>query len=210
MVNSVTLDSYNVTSNHRIRTLMNKGGASSELVMGNNVQRNLITEDLKAFDRYIEHLDLGQEANQVILSSLHHYYYDAEEMTDIKIVINLKELNQIKDLKEFLHSMVQIIPPDCNFLGCFVNSRKQSGFILKTSPEDNYYKRNSDAIEKGIVSSSPFLNMLYNMIDSKTNKYMSERSISQIFGENAFKVTDFTEIDGLTYFCAKRLQTADK
>jgi hypothetical protein len=81
---------------------------------------------------------------------------------------------------------------------------------LSTSPSDNYYKRNSDAIEKGIVSSSPFLNMIYNVIDSKTNKYLSERSVSLILGEHGFKIVDFTEIDGLTYFCAKSLRTAEE
>ena len=78
-----------------------------------------------------------------------------------KQLINLKELNQIKQLKDFLHSMFHILPPNCNFIGCFVNNKKQSGFVLNTSPSDSYYKRNSDAIENGIVSSSPFLNMIY-------------------------------------------------
>ena len=47
------------------------------------------------------------------------------------------------------------------------------------------------------------------MIDSKTNKYMSERSVSLLLGEHGFKVLDMTEIDGLTYFCAQSLRTAD-
>ena len=145
----------------------------------------------------------------VVLSSLHHYYYDAEEMINVKQLSILKELNQIKQLKDFLHSMFYILPPNCNFIGCFVNNKKQSGFTLSTNPSDFYYKRNSDAIENGIVSSSPFLNKIYNMIDSKTNKYMSERSVSLLLQENGFKIIDMTEIDGLTYFCAQSLRSAD-
>jgi hypothetical protein len=102
-----------------------------------------------------------------------------------------------------------MLPPNCNLIGCFVNNKKQKGFVLNTGPSDSYYKRNSDAIENGIASSSPLLNMLYNMIDSKTNKYMSERSVSLLLGEHGFKLLDITEVDGLTYFCAQSLRTAD-
>lgn len=80
---------------------------------------------------------------------------------------------------------------------------------MNTNPTDSYYKRNSDAIEKGIVSSSPILNMIYNMMDSRTNKYMSERSVGFLLEEHGFKVMNMTELDGLTYFCAKSLRTAD-
>jgi len=154
-------------------------------------------------------LGLDRDTNLVVLSSSHHYYYDAEEMINVKTVINLKELNQIKQIKDFLHLIFHILPPKCNFVGCFINNKKQNSFGLNTNQSDFYYKRNSDAIEHGIASSSPFLNKIYNMIDSKTNKYMSKRSVSLLLGENGFKVLDMTEMDGLTYFCAQSLRTAD-
>jgi len=47
------------------------------------------------------------------------------------------------------------------------------------------------------------------MIDSKTNKYMSERSVSMLLTEHGFKVLDMTDLDGLTYFCAQSLRSAD-
>jgi hypothetical protein len=210
MVESISMDKVDSIKNQIISTLTNLSSAPLDLVRTNPVQKALSTEDCKNFIGYLEHLGLSAETNVVVLSSLHHYYYDAEEMTNVKTIINLKELNLIKELKDFLHSSFHILPPDCNFIGCFINNKKQDGFLLSTSPSDNYYKRNSDAIEKGIVSSSPFLNMIYNVIDSKTNKYLSERSVSLILGEHGFKIVDFTEIDGLTYFCAKSLRTAEE
>ena len=209
MRDSITLDNLDIINNQRINTLINFGGSSVDLVKSNTVLRVPTTENCENFTKYIERLDLSKDPNLVVLSSLHHYYYDADEMTNVKTIINLKELNQIKQLKDFLHSIYHILPPNCNFIGCFVNNKKQSGFVLNTSPSDSYYKRNSDAIENGIVSSSPFLNMIFNMIDSKTNKYMSERSVSLLLGEYGFKVLDMTEMDGLTYFCAQSLRTAD-
>jgi hypothetical protein len=209
MRNSITINNLDVINNQRINTLVNIGGSSIDLGGSNPVLRTLTNEEGENFANYVEQLGLAKDLDLVVLSSLHHYYYDAEEMINVKTVINLKELNQIKQLKDFLHSIFHILPPDCNLIGCFVNNKKQSGFILNTSPSDSYYKRNSDAIENGIASSSPFLNMIYNMIDSKTNKYMSERSVSMLLGEHGFKVLDMTEHDGLTYFCAQSLRTAD-
>ena len=209
MRNSITIDKLDVINNQRINTLVNLGSSSIDLGGSNPVLRTLTNEEGENFANYVEQLGLAKDPNLVVLSSVHHYYYDAEEMINVKTVINLKELNQIKQLKDFLHSIFHILPPDCNLIGCFVNNKKQSGFVLNTSPSDSYYKRNSDAIENGIASSSPFLNMIYNMIDSKTNKYMSERSVSMLLGEHGFKVLDMTEYEGITYFCAQSLRTAD-
>jgi hypothetical protein len=209
MRSSITIDDLNITNNQPINLQVQLGGASSDKAGSNPVLRSLTTEDSENFAKYVDQVGLANEPNILVLSSLHHYYYDADEMTNVKTVVNLKELNQTKQLKDFIHSMFHILPPGCNFIGCFVNNRKQNGFVLGTSPSDFYYKRNSDAIEKGIASSSPFLNMIYNVIDSKTNKYMSERSVDLVLREHGFKVLDMTELDGLTYFCAKSLRTAD-
>jgi hypothetical protein len=209
MVESISMDKVEGIKNQVINALANLSNASTDLVRNNPVQKALLNEDCKNFVKYFEQLGLSSETDIVVLSSLHHYYYDAEEMTNVKTIVNLKELNMIKELKDFLHSSFHILPPDCNLIGCFINNKKQNGFVLNTNPTDYYYKRNSDAIENGIVSSSPFLNMIYNVIDSKTNKYLSERSVSLILEEHGFSVTDFTEIDGLTYFCAKSLRTAE-
>jgi hypothetical protein len=209
MSNGATIGNLDVINNQRISALANLGSLTPDLFKGNAVLKTLATEDSESFARYLEQLHLDNDPNLVVLSSLHHYYYDAEEMVNVSTVINLKELNQIKQLKDLLHSIFHILPPKCNFIGCFVNNKKQNGFILGTDPNDYYHKRNSDAIENGIVSSSPLLNMIFNMIDSKTNKYMSEKSVSFLLGEHGFKVVDFTEIDGLTYFCAQSLRTAD-
>jgi hypothetical protein len=209
MRNGVTLENLDLINNQRISSLANIGSITPDLVKGNTVLKLLATEDSENFARYLDQLHLDKDPNLVVLSSSHHYYYDAEEMINVSTVINLKELNQIKQLKDLLHSIYHILTPNCNFIGCFVNNKKQNGFVLNTNPGDFYYKRNSNAIENGIASSSPLLNMIYNMIDSKTNKYMSEKSVSFLLEEHGFKVVDMTEIDGLTYFCAQSLRTAD-
>lgn len=209
MRDSINIYNLDFINNQRNNTLIDLSENSADLNKSNLALRIFAAEDCENFEKYIEMLGLGKDPNVVILSSLHHYYYDAEEMTNVKTVVNLKELNQIKQIKDFLHSIFHILPPNCNFIGCFVNNKKQNSFILNTNHSDSYYKRNYDAIENGVASSSPFLNMLYNMIDSKTNKYMSERSVSILLREHGFKVLNMTELDGITYFCAQSIRTPD-
>jgi hypothetical protein len=209
MIDNITINDLDITRNQGINAFVNVVGTSKEMVIENPVLRSLTSENCENFGKYVEMVGLADDPNLVVLDSVHHYYYDAEEMMNVKTVINLKELNQIRQIKNFFHSMFRILPPNSNFIGCFVNNKKENGFVLNTNPTDSYYKRNSDAIEKGIVSSSPILNMIYNMMDSRTNKYMSERSVGFLLEEHGFKVMNMTELDGLTYFCAKSLRTAD-
>ncbi len=210
MRNSIAIDKLDNINNQRINSLVNLGTGSVDSVKNSSGLETLTAENSENFASYIELLNIDKDANIVVLPSLHHYYYDAEEMSNVKTMINLKELNQIKQIKDFLHSIFHILPPNCNFIGCFVDNKKQNGFVLSNGPSDYHYKRNSDAIENGIASSSPFLNMIYSMIDSKTNKYMSERSVTLLLEDNGFNVLNMTEINGLTYFLAQKTRTINE
>src|SRR5450759_5172168 len=210
MRNRIEIFEPDVINNQRINTLFELTDTSIGLAENNPVFEILTAEGCENFVNYIEWLGLAKDPNLVVLSSQHHYYYDAEEMKNVKTVINLKELNQIKQINSFLHSIFHILPQKSNLIGCFVDNKKQNGFVLSNGPSDFHYKRNSDAIENGIASSSPFLSMIYSMIDSKTNKYMSERSVSLLLEDHGFKVLDMTELNGLTYFLAQKTRVIDE
>lgn len=208
MRNSIGIEGPDFNNNQGLEILTKLGG-NIDLVRNNSARKVPDTIAAENFVRYLDQLSIDKDSNLLVLSSSHHYYYDAEEMINVKTMVNLTELNQIKQLKDFLHSIFRILPPKCTFIGSFVNNKKQDGFVFNSNPTDSYYKRNSDAIENGIASSSPILNMIYNMIDSKTNKYLSDRSVALLLEEHGFKVTNMTEIDGLTYFCAQNLRSDD-
>jgi hypothetical protein len=206
MKNNITINQSDITNNQMINMLINQSMASVKFVENYPIFEILTAEGSANFVNYIKSLDLNEDQNPVVLSSLHHYYYDAEEMINVKTVINLKVLNQIKQIKDFLHSIFHILAPNCNFIGCFVDNHRQNGYFLRNNPSDNHYKRNSVDIENGISSSNPFLNMIYSIIDSRTNKYMSERSVSLLLKDCGFKVLDMTELNGVTYFLAQKIQ----
>jgi hypothetical protein len=49
-----------------------------------------------------------------------------------------------------------------------------------------------------------FLNILYGLIDSKTNKSLSKKNVGFMLEDTGFKIVDITEFNGLTYFCTQK------
>ena len=97
MMDGITIKNLDLINKQKINSLVNIGGASSDLLKSNSAMKVSGNEDCKNFGEYLEKLGLSGDSNLLILSSMHHYYYDAEEMINVKTVINLKELNQIKE-----------------------------------------------------------------------------------------------------------------
>ncbi len=176
-------------------------------VSGDNTpaEEILKAEGCESFKNYFEKLGFSPDQDFVVLSSLHHYFYEAEEMKNTKGIINLKELNKIKNIKNFLHSISHVLPSRGYLIGCFTDNKNQSGFSLRRNSSDYISKKSVEAIENGILSNIPFLNMLYNLMDSKTNHYMSKISVTMMLEDHGFKVMNMTEQNKVTYFCARRV-----
>jgi hypothetical protein len=204
-----TLNSLDSSNNQNINDFFMQEINSISPNKKNAVIQMLNSEGCETFVDYIEHLGLTQSTNMVVLSSLYHYYYDAEEMKNVKTVINLKELNQIKEIKSFLHTIFHILPPNSNIIGCFVDNEQNSAFELRKKVTVNQKKKILDAVENGIMSRVPFLNRMYSMMDAKTNNFMSRANVTSLMNSNGFKVLDLTELNGLIYFCAQRQHTGE-
>ena len=153
---------------------------------------------------YIEWLGLDFDPDPVILSSLHHYYYDAEEMKNVKTLVNLIRLNQIKEIKDFLYSVSHILSPKCNLIGCFVDSKKNNPFVLRKNVSGIESEKMATALENGIISRVPLLNRIYSFIDLRTNKYLTKKNVTLLLEDHGFKILDMTDINGLTYYHVKR------
>jgi hypothetical protein len=166
---------------------------------------NLITEGGEDFYNYVKSIGLAKDPELIVLSSRHGYYYDVHEMKNVRTVINLKELNKIKEIKSLFKSYLHFLPNSCNFVGCFVNNKKVERFVLRNSSDFIENKKCSDAVELGIFSTYPFINKLYSIMDLRTNTYMSERSVSLLLKDHGYKVMDMTEFNGRTFFHSKRV-----
>jgi hypothetical protein len=58
-------------------------------------------------------------------------------------------------------------------------------------------------VENGIGSRNPILKMVFSIMGSWINMYMTKKSVRQLLEEYGFKVLDMTELNGLTYFHAQ-------
>ena len=180
--------------------------SSIDMVVASEAVDNLISEGGDSFYNYVNRIGLANDSNLIVLSSQHKYYYDSEEIDKVRTVINLKELNLIKQISSLLHSHLRFLPLRCNFVGCFVNNEKTDRYALRKSSCYNEKIKNNDKVELGIISRFPFINMLYSIMDSRTNKYMSEGLVTSMLSVHGFKVIDMTELNGLTYFHSQKVK----
>jgi len=148
---------------------------------------SMIAEDGGNFFRYLKDLGLSRENDLVVLSSRHHYFYDENELKRVKTLINLRKLNMIKYLDEFLFTLVQVLPPDTKFLGCFSDS--------------------ASSLKNGETLLHPvkLLRRTINNLNSGGEKSMNKSKVSEILESYGFKIINMTEMNGLTYFCSQNV-----
>jgi hypothetical protein len=148
---------------------------------------NMIAEDGGSFFNYLKDLGLSRDNNLVVLSSRHHYFYDEDELKNVRTLINLRKLNLIKYLDEFLFTLVQVLPPDTKFLGCFSDSRA------------------SGNIDASLFHPIKLLKQKVNRLDFLGEKTMNKNKVSEILESYGFKIINMTEMNGLTYFCSQNV-----
>jgi hypothetical protein len=209
MRSRITIQEQDLSNNQQIRTLVNRKGSLINLSENSSISEILASEGRLDFYSYIKGLGLTRDNNLVFLSSIRHYYYDEEEMKNVQTVVNLKGLNQIKQIKDFLHSIHHILTQNSNFIGFFIDNKKVNGYKLRNNFSIHQENIINDELENGVVSPNPFLNMLYSFMDLKTNKYLSGSSVSMLLEDHGFKVLDMKEVNGLTYFHAQKVKSAD-
>ena len=149
---------------------------------------NMIAEDGGSFFNYLKDLGLSRDNNLVVLSSRHHYFYDEDELKNVRTLINLRKLNLIKYLDEFLFTLVQVLPPDTKFLGCFSDSNASG---------------NNDGT---LFHPIRLLKQKVNSLDFLGEKTMNKNKVSEILESYGFKIINMTEMNGLTYFCSQNVR----
>jgi hypothetical protein len=160
----------------------------------------------ETFTKYLQKLHMANDPGRLVLSSSSHYYYESEELKKVKILVNLKQLNHITQLNEFLDSIFCILPSGSYLIGCFSDNKNQYRFLSDSHKPQNKIAGQFDMVENGISSRIPFLNMIYSIMDTRTNRYMTKSTVTLHLEEAEMKVLDMTEINGLTFFCAQKNQ----
>jgi hypothetical protein len=171
-----------------------------ENINSNPVFVKLAEEKHEGFFDYLEGLGLADDPNMVILSAIHHFYYDSDELKDVKTVVNLKQLNNMKQVKDFLNSVSLILPEEGHFIGSFKDSGKANN--NRTAFESSY------SLEPRVSSRNPFLNRLFSIFNSRVARHLTSQSASVLLEDAVLKVVDMKEVDGLTYFCTRKIKAS--
>ncbi len=151
----------------------------------NRVLENIRTEGGEDFYQYLQRLQLAKKPNLLALSSTHHYYYESNDLKRIKTLVNLKKLNNIKQLESFLCIVVRILPQKANFIGTFKSY-------------------NQDLSPFSVYQPSKLFNRLVNYIDSRTDRNLTKKYVSGLLEKHNLKIVDITDINGMTYFCSQK------
>jgi hypothetical protein len=164
----------------------------------------LTDEARKDLTSYLNRMGLVNESGMLVIPSRHHYFYDAEELKSVKTIVNLKHLNYVREIRDFLHRVAELLPVNSNFVGCFIDNNTHNGFSDKYSKLPRNLSEKAEAYENGIESRIPFINRMYSFIDMKPNRYLTKRTVSHLLDECNLQLVGMTEMNGLTYFYAKK------
>ena len=151
----------------------------------NPVFDNLLAEGGENFFHYVNWLGLAKDPNLMVLSSIHHYYYDFNDLKGVRTLVNLKRLNRINHIDTFLNNVFRVLPVKANFVGCFKDNKIRGGMAVP------FYQ------------SFRLFNGLINIFDSKTDRFMTRKDVIKLLESHKFRIVDMTEISNMTYFCAE-------
>jgi len=164
------------------------------------VRKNLID--------FLDRMGLINDSGLLVIPATRHYFYDADDLRGVKTVINLKQLNHVREIKDFLRKIADLLPPGSNFVGCFVDNKSRRDFSDKYSNMPPKKPEKAEIYENGIESRIPFINRMYSVIDARTNRYLTKRAVANLLKEAGLRLNGMTEVSGLTYFCTQKVKPA--
>lgn len=154
----------------------------------NPAVENLIARVGSDLYQYLKSNSFPEESDFLVISPNQHYYYDEEDLKNIRSLLNLNKLNNIKHLDRFLHNLFRVLPAGANFVGCFHDSKKLNG--------NNKYP---------FYQPSVLLSKFRKFLDSRTDHYINRDEVFGLLKLNGFKVLNMTEINGVTYFYSQMI-----
>ncbi len=179
-------------------------GVSPAISRINHLLAELTAEVRSDLISYLDEKGLISDPSILVVPSTKHYFYDAEDLKGMKTIVNLKPLNYVREIRDFLHKIAELIPGDSTFVGCFTDNKSKNGFSDKYSNLPRNLSEKAEAYENGIESRIPFINRMYSFIDMKTNRYLTRRTVTNLLLESNLQIVSMTEINGLTYFHTRK------
>jgi len=165
---------------------------------------NLASDGCTDFYNYLDWLDLAAIKDTLIIPKRNHFFFSKEDFIGKETIINLKCLNKVQELKEYVNTLYNYLPENCYFTACF----QESDIFKEEVPDYKKYlagDSESISIKNNGPSKHSWLSLtLSRLFKSETNNILSRRSIKMILRDAGFTVLDITELNGKTYLCAQK------
>jgi hypothetical protein len=203
MKSKTSTKNKDIIDSQKVKESSDNTGSTVKKTKINPIYAELADEGQEDFYSYLEWLGLAKKPDLLILTSSRHYYFEVEDLKNVKTVVNLNQLNNIKNIKDFLEALFSVMPYKCYFIGSFTDNKKQNGF-LSSRKSMHHIERTDYISESNEGAWSSFLNMLYGIIDSKTSRSLSKKTVQFVLEDTGLKILDITEFNGLTYFCTQK------
>lgn len=187
MDNSLIL-SKNSFSSEFINSGQDKKISKTAPSFADRVFLNLTDNKAEDLFSYLKIVGLPADSNIVILAPGQHYYYDESDLRNVRILINLKRLNQIKEIDRYLHNLYRILPMNASFVGCFYDSSLQKRH------------RNSGKYSRTLIS------RMLNLFNTPHEQELTRHKVTELLWKHNFETVDMTDINGLTYFYSRNIE----
>jgi hypothetical protein len=163
---------------------------STEYTAFNQVYYHPVPDEGQDFPDYLTRLGMLGESNLLVLSMRYHYYFDYNDLRDLKILVILKKMDMIKHLESFLNIIFRILPAGACLIGCFNNN----SLIYK---------------ELNFKETTTVQNKVHDFLDLIPHHHLNRNNFSGIIESHGFKITDLTEIKGQVYFTSQKKRIRD-
>jgi hypothetical protein len=198
----------NFIENQDVRADIRHDYKYSDSLEINETVELMISEGGEDLFNYVDWMGLANSPNLILLSSQKNYYYAKEELKNFSTIVNLKQLEQIKNINDLMKSISGIMQPNSHFIGYFAENKDHP----KNQPDITSSSGKSGAGSKSLLNSldlkKPFVDIIFNLSKLKNNRNYTRRDVYKIFEKHGFRILDVTEVNDLTYFYAKKIQVA--
>lgn len=154
---------------------------------------------------YLESFDITKTPDFILLSSIHHYLYSTEELDQLKSVINLKQVNQIKRIRHCFRTINTTLPVNGYFVGCFIDYSSLKQRLLHNNPSMFKYLQYSFLFLKDyLISKIPFFYWLQGSLNPEGKRHLTLFEVRNMLEKSGFRIVHTSKINGLTYFISSK------
>jgi lipopolysaccharide/colanic/teichoic acid biosynthesis glycosyltransferase len=157
-------------------------------------------------ERYIARfVDVGSNTTEILATSM-AFNIVAINSKSIRSIVNLKRMNDIENVNDFLAVVNRKLPYDGLYIGCVETIEQRRRRILNKYPKlvsHPYYL--FDFMLKRVFPKWEVTRKIYTLLTRGINRAMSLTEALGRLRVCGFSIEEFTEVDNLTYFVVRKV-----